>query len=75
MTTTPGAEDAAVLPMRTVTIGWALKRAMIGILILFVVVWGAAWLLYASIDRDLDDQAGRSATGIPARATIESVRL
>ena len=53
MTTTPHA-DAAALPLRTVTIGWALKRALMGICILFIVVWGAAWLLYASIDPSLE---------------------
>ncbi len=64
-TTTPRADEATALPTQTVTMGWALKRAVIGILILFVVVWGAAWLLYASIDPSLDREFG-AASGAPA---------
>jgi hypothetical protein len=34
------------------TLGWALRRAALGLLILLVMVVLAAWLLYASIDPD-----------------------
>ena len=60
-TTTPRADDATALPIRTLTMGWALKRAVIGIIILFVVIWGAAWLLYSSIDPNLDHRTGAAA--------------
>ena len=34
------------------TLGWALRRAALGLLILFGVAGLAAWLLYASIEPD-----------------------
>lgn len=52
-----GAEDASPVPrvaVRPVTLGWVVKRAMIGIAILLVAMGGLAWLTYASIDPDLD---------------------
>lgn len=65
-TTTPDAGDATVLPVRTLTMAWALKRTAMGIVILFVVVFSAAWLLHASIDPRLE--AG-SATAAPLQTT------
>jgi hypothetical protein len=32
--------------------GWALRRAALGLLMLFVMVFVGAWLFYASIDPD-----------------------
>jgi hypothetical protein len=32
------------------SVGWALRRAALGLLMLFVMVMLAAWLLYTSID-------------------------
>ncbi len=37
------------------TLGWALKRAMLGFLILFVMFGGGAWLLYSTIEPDRAD--------------------
>ncbi len=37
---------------RRLTLGWALKRTILGIVILTVVIGGAAWLTYATIDPD-----------------------
>ena len=34
------------------TLGWALRRAGLGLLLLFVMVVLGAWLFYASIDPD-----------------------
>jgi hypothetical protein len=49
MTTTPSrVEGDVVTPLPT--LGWALRRAMLALLILSVTVATAAWLLYASID-------------------------
>jgi hypothetical protein len=41
------------------TLGWALRRAALGLLILLVMVVLAAWLFYASIDPD------EAAAGVP----------
>jgi hypothetical protein len=51
MTTAPSRVEADdVVTLRAPTLGWALKRAFLGLFILAVSVAGAAWLLYASID-------------------------
>jgi hypothetical protein len=61
-----GVDDAQTVqgaPLRPVTLGWFLKRSLIGIAILMVTMGGLAWLTYASIDPDLDgDTAPKSAT-------------
>lgn len=50
------------VPLRTVTLGWFLKRSLIGIAILMVAMGGLAWLTYASIEPDIDgDGAPRAA--------------
>lgn len=52
-TTTPDSVEAAnVAVLRTPTLQWALKRTLIGIVILFVTIATAATLLYASIEPD-----------------------
>jgi hypothetical protein len=52
-TTTPSrVEGDTVAALRVPTLGWAVKRALLGILILFISITGAACLLYASIDPD-----------------------
>ena len=71
MTTTPRADNAAALPTRPVTIGWALKRMLMGLLIMFIVIWGAAWLLYSSIDPNLESEA---ANAFSAKAAAASPR-
>ena len=60
--TTEHADAAATVPLRPITLGWALKRALLGIVILVVAMGGVAWLTYASIDPDLEqgDQAKTS---------------
>lgn len=46
-------------------LGWALKRAIIGITILVVMFGGGAWLLYATIEPDRAD-ASETAIRLPA---------
>ncbi len=53
------------------TLGWALKRAMLGILILSVMFGGGAWLLYTTIE---PDRADASETSVVAPATTGSLR-
>ncbi len=58
-------EDAStvqVAPVRHVTLGWFLKRSLIGLVILAVAMGGLAWLTYASIDPDLDGVPSQKAT-------------
>ena len=51
MTTTPLlVEGEHVVAIRAPTLGWALRRTLLAILILTVSITGAACLLYASID-------------------------
>jgi hypothetical protein len=52
-TTTPArVEGEDVVALRAPTLGWALKRTLLAILILAVTIAGAACLLYASIEPD-----------------------
>lgn len=54
-------------PVRQVaTLGWALRRAAWGLLLLTVAVTLGAWLLYASIDPD--EAAAGSSEAIEAEA-------
>lgn len=39
-------------PPQLATLGWAVKRAFLGLLMLIVMVALGAWLLWASIDPD-----------------------
>lgn len=48
-TTTPPANVSTSLPARSVT-AWAIRRALLGLLILTVTIGGSAWLLHASIE-------------------------
>jgi hypothetical protein len=51
MTTAPVRVEAGdVVAVRAPTLGWALRRALLGLFILVVSVAAAATLLYASID-------------------------
>lgn len=54
MTTTSPTSAGVVAP----TLGWVLKRALLGIVILVVVVGAAAVLLHASIDEKLEASFG-----------------
>ena len=69
---TERASVAPHLPLRPVTLGWALKRALLGIAILVVAMGSVAWLTYASIDPDLDraDTPAR-----PVQEPVAQVRL
>lgn len=49
-TATPGVDEDTVVPPKAPTLGWALRRALIAILILFFSISSVAWLLHASID-------------------------
>lgn len=47
----------------TATLGWALRRAAFGFLVLSVMVIVGAWLFWASIDPDEAAAAGNANTG------------
>ena len=52
-TTTPaGVEGQGIVAVKAPTLGWALRRTLLAIIILLVSIAGAACLLYASIDPD-----------------------
>lgn len=60
-----GLEDASPVQgqlVRPVTVGWFLKRSLIGIAILMVAMGSLAWLTYASIDPTANDPFGPQAT-------------
>lgn len=70
-----GVEDAPSVQgsfVRPVTLGWFLKRSLIGIAILLIAMGGLAWLTYASIDPDLDSdaapQSAKTVHEVPARS-------
>jgi hypothetical protein len=44
--------SAPAHPPQLMTLGWALRRAALGLLILLTVAGLSAWLLYASIEQD-----------------------
>lgn len=56
------------------TLGWALRRALLGIAILFVMFGGGAWLLYTTIEPDRAD-ASETATVSSATAPGNSAGL
>ena len=54
-TATPaGVQGTHVVAPRAPTLGWALRRTLLALIILVVSIGGAACLLYASIDPDED---------------------
>jgi hypothetical protein len=53
------------------TLGWALRRAAWGLLVLAVTVMLGAWLLYASIDPD-EAAAGGASEPIEATGTTRN---
>lgn len=56
-TIAPGTPAVARTDQPRSALGWALRRALLGILILTVFMGGAAWLLYNSIDPVQEAQA------------------
>jgi len=76
---TVGVEDAPSVqraPLRPVTIGWFVRRTLLGVAILMVAMGGLAWLTYASIDPTLDDTLGKeTAKPAPAAPRIVPVEL
>lgn len=56
-----GVSDASLAERRRgvegLTLAWAVKRALFGLLILSVLITAAAWLLYASIEPERADSA------------------
>jgi hypothetical protein len=62
-TATPArVEGTHVVALKAPTLAWALRRTLLGIVILVVFIAAAASLLYASIDPDEDGDA-TSSTG------------
>lgn len=62
-TTHERVEGTSVVVLQAPTLQWALKRTLLGILILTVTIAAAATLLYASID---PEQEGQPAFSTPA---------
>ena len=54
-------------PPQLMTLGWALRRAALGLVILLTVAVLSAWLLYASIEPDgTTGPGGRSEYALPS---------
>jgi hypothetical protein len=51
---------------RPVTLGWFLKRSLLGLAILLVAMGGLAWLTYASIDPALDAETTATPAAVDA---------
>lgn len=72
---TIGVEDASTVqgaPVQQVTLGWFLRRSLLGLVILAVAMGGLAWLTYASIDPDLDGDLSTKARhgALPAARVV-----
>jgi hypothetical protein len=68
-TATPSVDEDAVVPLKAPTLGWALRRALLAIVILFFSISSVAWLLYASIDPEQTDTPAAKSSGERAPAT------
>jgi len=69
LASTSGNRDASTRLAQPATLGWALRRAALGLFVLFVAVTFGAWLLWASIDPDdasAADGPDNSAVEMPA---------
>jgi len=71
MSTTVRVEGTDVAALRAPTLGWALRRTLLALVILVVAIGGFACLLYASIDPDEDSlPAAKSAPhAVPSNST------
>jgi len=74
-TTTPVSVEGTTVVLRPPTLQWALRRALLGLVILFVTVATAATLLHASIDPDEDGQPLLSEPHTGASTTQAAHRL
>lgn len=77
-TTAPArVEGTNVVVMQTPTLQWALKRALLGLVILFVTIAAAATLLYASIEPEEEDRPALTAPAdaAPARFSAPPVDM
>ena len=72
--TTPAVDEGAALLPKAPTLWWALKRALLAILILFFFVSGVAWLLYASIDNVPTDVPAATSPDATAPTTSAMLR-
>lgn len=66
---TPDNTASAVAPVSEVnrlSLAWALKRALLGFAILFVMFGGGAWLLYSTIEPDRADASETPAVVVNA---------
>jgi hypothetical protein len=62
----PTAQPAQIQPVQLKTLGWALRRAVLGLAILLTAAGLSAWLLHASIEPDASTGAGaRSEYALP----------
>ncbi len=70
-TSTARVEGTDVAALRAPTLGWALRRTLLALIILVVSIGGAACLLYASIDPDDESPpAAKSAPpAVPSNST------
>ena len=68
-TATPSVDEDAVVPLKAPTLGWALRRALLAVVILFFSISSVAWLLYASIDPEQTDTPAAKSSGEIAPAT------
>lgn len=75
MTISAGSDAAydELISSNRLTFGWALRRALLGIVILFVFVGGLAWLLHTSIEPTAE--AGSPDTTSAIEASSELSRL
>jgi len=70
-TSTVRVEGGDVAALRAPTLGWALRRTALALLILVVAIGGFAWLLYASIDPDEESlpAAKPASHAVPSNST------
>jgi len=66
---TPSVDENAVVPLKAPTLGWALRRALLAIVILFFSISSVAWLLHASIDPEQTNAPATKSSGERAPGT------
>ena len=69
--TTPATDPVTIRPQAVApTLGWFVRRATLGLLIMAVVTSIAAYLAYASIESSAEPAAAGIAIGAPAAALL-----